>query len=299
MKKFLFLIVAFLFSCCFSPIFAQTQEEPGPPDVLLIVREEIKPGMMPAHNRHSANYAGIFNRLKTANHRIAMTPVAGSENDVLYVTAAESFAELEMQTRETDKKMSAANGTMGADIARLDKEAPDLHSGMRDMFAVYRPELSYQPGVDIAKMRYFAVTTVRVRPGHEDNYADFVRNVQNAARGKAKADAHFAVYQVIAGMPGTTFLVFRPMKSLAEYDMRLAPKVRAAMTDDERKKADKIISEGVIVTDTSVYAFNPSMSYLPTQFTARDAAFWNPAPETVAKPKPTRRKKPTTTAAVQ
>ena len=167
------------------------------------------------------------------------------------------------------------------------------------MFAVYRPELSYQPGVDIAKMRYFAVTTVRVRPGHEDNYADYVRNVQNAARGKVKAEAHFAVYQVIAGMPGTTFLVFRPMKSLAEYDMRLGPKVRAAMTDDERKKADKITSEGVIVTDTSVYAFNPSMSYLPTQFTARDAAFWNPTPEPVAKPRATKRKKPTTTAAVQ
>ncbi|HET9785748.1 MAG TPA: hypothetical protein VFP47_01370, partial [Pyrinomonadaceae bacterium] len=122
---------------------------------------------------------------------------------------------------------------------------------------------------------------------------------QNAARGKVKADAHFAVYQVIAGMPGTTFLVFRPMKSLAEYDMRLGPKVRAAMTDDERKKADKIISEGVIVTDTSVYAFNPSMSYLPTQFTARDAAFWNPTPEVAAKPKATKRKKPTTSAAVQ
>jgi len=297
MKKFLILVVASLFVSCFSQAIAQTPDEPGPPRVLLIVREEIKPGMMPAHNRHSAGYAGIFGKLKTPNHRIAMIPVAGNENEVLYVTAGESFADVEMMTKETDKKMAGVNGTMGAELARLDKEAPDLHSGMRDILAVYRPELSYQPGVDIATMRYFAVTTVRVRPGQEDNYSEYVRTLQNAGREKVKAEAHFAVYQVIAGMPATTYMVFRPMKSLAEYDLRIAPRVREAMTDDQKKKADKIAGESVMLSDTSIYAFNPSMSYLPKQFTARDSAFWNPAPEAVAKPKPKKRVvKPATTA---
>jgi len=297
MKKFLILVVASLFVSCFSQAIAQTPDEPGPPRVLLIVREEIKPGMMPAHNRHSAGYAGIFGKLQTPNHRIAMIPVAGNENEVLYVTAGESFADVEMMTKETDKKMAGVNGTMGAELARLDKEAPDLHSGMRDILAVYRPELSYQPGVDIATMRYFAVTTVRVRPGQEDNYSEYVRTLQNAGREKVKAEAHFAVYQVIAGMPATTYMVFRPMKSLAEYDLRIAPRVREAMTDDQKKKADKIAGESVMLSDTSIYAFNPSMSYLPKQFTARDSAFWNPAPEAVAKPKPKKRVvKPATTA---
>ena len=185
-------------------------------------------------------------------------------------------------------------------VARLDKEAADLHSGMRDMIAVYRPELSYQPGVDVAQMRYFAITTVRVRPGQDDNYSEYVRTLQNAAREKAKAETHVAAYQVVAGMPGTTYMFFRPMKSLADYDLRIGPRVRAAMTDDQKKKADKIVGESVMLSETSIYAFNPSMSYLPKEFTARDAGFWNPAPEAVAKPKPKKRvPKPTTTAAVQ
>ena len=300
MKKSLLLVVASLFVSCFSQAIAQTPDEPGPPRVLLIIREEIKPGMMPAHNRHSAGYAGIFGKLKTPNHRIAMSPVAGSENEVLYVTAGESFADIEMITRETDKKLAGANGTMGVDLARLDKEAPDLHSGMRDMLAVYRPELSYQPGVDVATMRYFAITTVRVRPGQEDNYSEFVRSLQNAAREKAKAEIHVAAYQVIAGMPGTTYMFFRPMKSLAEYDLRVGPRVREAMTDEQKKKADKIAGESVMVSETSIYAFNPRMSYLPKEFTARDSGFWNPAPEAVAKPKPKKRVvKPATTGASQ
>ncbi|MBA3515787.1 MAG: hypothetical protein H0T77_15605, partial [Pyrinomonadaceae bacterium] len=219
MKKSLLLVVASLFVSCLSQAIAQTPDEMGPPRVLLIVREEIKPGMMPAHNRHSAGYSGIFGKLKTPNHRIAMIPVAGNENEVLYVTAGESFADLEMITKETDRKMAGRNGTMGAELARLDKEAPDLHSGMRDMFAVYRPELSFKPGVDIAQMRYFAITTVRVRPGQDDNYSEYVKTLLNAAREKAKAETHVAAYQVIAGMPGTTYMFFRSMKSLAEYDL--------------------------------------------------------------------------------
>jgi len=300
MKKSLLLVVASLFVSCLSQAIAQTPDEMGPPRVLLIVREEIKPGMMPAHNRHSAGYSGIFGKLKTPNHRIAMIPVAGNENEVLYVTAGESFADLEMITKETDRKMAGRNGTMGAELARLDKEAPDLHSGMRDMLAVYRPELSFKPGVDIAQMRYFAITTVRVRPGQDDNYSEYVKTLLNAAREKAKAETHVAAYQVIAGMPGTTYMFFRSMKSLAEYDLRIGPRVREAMTDDQKKKADKMAGESVIVSETSIYAFNPSMSYLPKEFTARDSSFWNPAPEAVAKPKPKKRVvKPTTTGAAQ
>ncbi len=289
MKKSLLLVLVSLCASCFSQANAQTDDMNSPPRVLLIVREEIKPGMMPAHNRHSAGYAGIFGKLKTPNHRIAMIPVAGSENEVLYVTPGESFANLEMITKETDKKMASVNGTMGAELARLDKEAPDLHSGMRDMLAVFRPELSFKPGVDVAQMRYFAITTVRVRPGQDDNYSEYVRTLLNVAREKAKAETHIAAFQVIAGMPGTTYMFFRPMKSLAEYDLRIGPRVREAMTDDQKKKVDKIVGESVMLSETIIYAFNPRMSYLPKEFTARESSFWNPAPEVVAKPKPKKR----------
>jgi hypothetical protein len=291
MRKLFFVLAITLLASGFSQLNAQPPNRMAPPPVLLIVREDIKPGKMPAHNIHSANFARIFRQLQTPSYRIAMVPVAGSENEVIYITALDTFKEMEETGRDTDKKMSTVSGAMRSELDRLDREAPDLHAGMRDMFAVYRPELSYDAGVDIRQMRYFAITTVRVRPGQDDQYAEYVRNLTNAARTKAKAELHIAAFQVIAGSPSTTYMFFRPMKSLAEYDLRIGPRVREAMSDDQKKKADKLAGETVVFSETSVYAFNPQMSYVPKDFVAGDPTFWTPKPEAPARPKPPVKKK--------
>jgi hypothetical protein len=284
MKKSLLVVFVSLFATL--TVFAQE----GPPKVLLIVREEIKAGMMPAHNRHASEYAGVFAKLQTPNERIALLPVAGSENDVVYLTGAESFAALEKLTQDTDKKMSAVNASMQSQLDRLNKEAPSMHASMRDMLAVYRPELSFNPGVVIPKMRYFSVTTIRVRPGRDAQYREYVEKIQNVARQKAKVDnLHVATFQIISGTAGGTYMTFRPLKSLAEFDENIAAKVRAAMSDDQRKDADKMFGEAVMSTETSTYAFAPSMSFVSKEFASADPDFWHPRTEMAVKPKPKRR----------
>jgi hypothetical protein len=272
-----------------SPAFAQDTSKQGPPPVALIVREDIKPGMMATHSRHSSEFAGIFNKLQTPNYRIAMVPVAGSENEVIYITGAGTFAELENMQKTTDERLTAAGGNTKADLERLDKEASALHAGMRDMFAILRPDLSYNQNVNISTMRYMAVTTVRVRPGQEEQYLNYVNDMVKVARDKAKAELHIAAYQVIAGSPSTTYMFFRPMKSLAEYDLRIAAKVRAAMSEDQQKKADKMAGETIVFSETSTYAFNPQMSYVSKDMIAQDPAFWSPKPAMAVKPKPKKR----------
>lgn len=291
MKKILFGSL-FLALSAITALAQKPAERPGPPPVLLIVREEIKPGMMETHSKHSANYASIFNKLQTQNHRIALVPIAGSENEVLYITGADSFAGIEQMTKDTDKRMTTLNASMQGEMDRLNKEAPALHNAMRDMLAVFRPELSFEPSVVLPTMRYFAITTVRVRPGQEAQYMDYVRSHINTAREKAKAELHIAAFQIIAGTPGTTFLFFRPMKSLAEYDLRIGPRVREAMTDEQKKMADKMASESVVFTETSIYAMAPNMSYVDKQFAALDPTFWNPKPQVAVKTKPKRRVPP-------
>ena len=284
-KSLLFLVVVILISA-FSPTFAQDPEKKGPPAVLYIVKEDIKPGMMGAHNIHSANFASIFRTLGTPNHRIALVPVAGSENEVVYITGCDSFKELEGILNDTDKKMADAGGNTKAEIERLNKEAPLLHAAMRDMFAIFRPELSYNPGVDIRTMRYFSITTIRVRPGHDAQFAEYVQKIINAAR-KAKADSiHTAVFQVISGTQAGTYLLFRPMKSLSEFDDPIMGKVRNGMSNDERKDLDKEAGEVYMSSETSTYWMTPSMSYVEKDFAAGDPAFWNPKPAMMAKPKP-------------
>jgi hypothetical protein len=252
-----------------------------------IIREEIKPGMMPAHTRHSGMFVDIFNKLQTPNHRLAMVPVAGNENEVMYLTVGDSFAEIEKISNETDKKMEGATGSTKAQLDWLNKEAPELHAGMRDQLALYRPELSFNPGVPIPLMRYFAVTTIRVRPGHDAQYTDYVQKLVNVARQKAKVDSlHVAVYQVISGAPGGTYLAFRPMRSLGEMDDPIGMRVRQAMTDDQRKDADKAYGESVISSEVATYAFVPRMSYVEKEMSSADS-FWNRKPEMpMPKPKP-------------
>jgi hypothetical protein len=247
--------------------------------------------MMPAHNKHSANFVSIFGKLQTPNHRIALVPMAGSENEVVYLTGADTFAELEGMLQATDKKMGAATGTTKSELARLQGEAPQLHAAMRDMLAIYRPELSFNPGVVLPQMRYFTITTVRLRPGKDSEYAEYIQKVMSVARDKAKVNnVHLAVFQVVSGTAGGTYLIFRPMKSLGEMDDPAAMRVRAAMSDDMRKDADKTVSDAVMSSDTSTYWLTPEMSYVEKEFAAVDPAFWNPKPEPVAaKPKPRKR----------
>jgi hypothetical protein len=292
MKKSLPMFIVLVLVSAFSAVVAQTPPAMhGPPKVLYVVREDIKPGMMPAHNKHSASFATIFGKLQTPNHRIALVPVAGSENEVVYLTGADTFAELEGMLQATDKKMGAATGATKSELARLEGEAPQLHAAMRDMLAVYRPELSFNPGVILPQMRYFTITTVRLRPGKDSAYAEYIQKMMNVAREKAKVDTvHLAVFQVISGTAGGTYLIFRPMKSLGEMDDPAGMRVRAAMSDDMRKDVDKTVSDAVMSSDTSTYWLTPEMSYVEKEFAAVDPAFWNPKPEPVAaKPKPRKR----------
>jgi hypothetical protein len=289
MKKSLLLLIV-LFSACAAAI-AQTPAPHGPPKVLYLVREDIKPGMMPAHSKHSASFATIFGKLQTPNHRIALVPVAGSENEVVYITGAETFAELEGMLQATDKKMGAATGATKVDLARLQGEAPQLHSAMRDMLAIYRPELSFNPGVVLPQMRYFSITTTRLKPGKDAEFAEYVQKVVNVARSKAKVDnLHVAVFQVISGTGAGTYMIFRPMRSLGELDDPVNMRVRAAMSDDARKDADKSYSDAVMSSETSTYWLTPEMSYVDKEFASVDPGFWNPKPETMAvKAKPRKR----------
>jgi hypothetical protein len=87
------------------------------------------------------------------------------------------------------------------------------------------------------------------------------------------------------GRAGRNLFAFRPFKSLSELDDPVGVKIRAALSDDQRKDIDKEIGEVQISSETSTYAFAPRMSYVPKDFASIDPVFWNPKPEISAKPK--------------
>src|SRR6266545_2634343 len=64
---------------------AAQEQTSGPPPVLAIGQEEIKPGSMGAHDKQVASYLALFNRANVGASRLGLVPVSGDDNQVLYL----------------------------------------------------------------------------------------------------------------------------------------------------------------------------------------------------------------------
>ena len=260
---------------------ALAQNPPSPPRVLSIFREEVKPGRGAAHERLEAGYVAALRKAKWNTYSLAMTAVSGT-GDAWFMTGYPS-----LEAMETDRHNQVKNAVLSGEFDRLDELDTQFRTGQRMMIARLREDLSYQMNIDVPHMRYFDVLTFRVRPGHEDQFAEAVKLIR-AAYEKSKVDLHWATYAVISGAPDGTYLVFMPMKSLKvlDPDPERQKAMTAAMGEENGKKLDKIASEAYISVETTIYAFSPRMSYVPKEWEDADAAFWRPKPATVAKAAP-------------
>jgi hypothetical protein len=280
-RLFLSTLIVFAASCIAA---AQTSTKPpSPPNTLLIVREEIKPGKMIQHEKEAMQYVNVQARanarlpMEAREGRLAMSPIGGNENEVMYLSAYDSMADMEKVRKENEK---LAIGAMKVDYDAL--PSGESHESQMDMVARLRPDLSYNMGkIDVAQARYMSATTLRLKPGTEDEYWEKVKSITWAARDKAGFPGSLAVYEVMSGAPGTTYIIFRPLKSLAELDA--APNaVRNEMGSGGRKDLDNIREKSVMYVNNGLYAFNPRISIVSAEFAARDTtspAFWITNPQ--------------------
>jgi hypothetical protein len=280
----LIVVVAVLFLGFASAAFAQQANTP-PPNILQIFREEVKPGHGPAHARTEAGWPRAFAKANWPTHYVAVTSMTGPA-EAWFIVGFESLAAWEQDLQNTEK-----NAALQAELDRLTGQDGEHLGGSRGVVARYRADLSHRPGVSIPKMRYFSITTVRVRPGHTSEYEE-VRKMVKAAHEKEGLKDNHSVFQVIAGMPSGTFLVITPMKSLAEMDA--APQLhgaeyQAAMGGEAaQKKLRELASASIIVSETQIFSFSPSMSYPSKEYIAADPGYWKPKP--TAKPAPPKEK---------
>jgi len=252
-------------------------ESPGPnppPKVLQIYREEVKVGKGPAHVKFEKGFVAAMAKAKWPTHYLAMTTVTGP-TEAWFLTGYPSFAAWEKDRADTDR-----NSVLTADLDRLVEKDGELLTNGRSLVAVLRDDLSAGSPVDVAKMRYFRIITFRVRPGHDNDFVDSVKIVKSAYE-KAKVDLPWAVYQISGGMPGPTFMILLPMKSMSEIDASIARAgtIREAEGPENEKALAKLASDGYATVETNVFAFSPAMSYPSKEFVARDPEFWTPKPE--------------------
>lgn len=264
---------------------AVAQEAAGPPPVLLINKEEIKPGQMGPHEKNAARFVSIQNKANAESFRLGLTPVSGDNNVVLYLEGYGSFAEMEKAVKQFDATLDM-NASLRAELEQNTRQGADMHASQKTMLAVYRPDLSYRPHrMDaVAKSRYFGVGTNRINMGRLPDYEAWVKQL-NAAREKVNADwVHTAVFQVVTGAPMGTFMTFTMNQSLAEFDefrAKLEERNKAidaalgeSVVKERRKQAAEIFAD----TYNAMYALTPSISRPSPTFMAYDPGFWKQTP---------------------
>ena len=103
------------------------------------------------------------------------------------------------------------------ELDRLNKGDADHITSRRTIQAVARTDLSYGAYPDMALQRFWEITTFRVRPGYEEAFANAAKTYAAAAK-RAAPNMSWRTYEVIAGVPGPTYLVFSSVPSFADFD---------------------------------------------------------------------------------
>ena len=193
----------------------------GPPKVLQIVREEVKVGKGPGHEKNEAAWLQAMIAAKYTTHVLTVTAVTGPTEE-WFISGFDSFAAWEKDSKLFDAQpLKGVMDNYGAKDAEFISES-------RLITARYRPDLSYHPDVNIGEYKYFAVGILRLKIGHDP---DDAFKAVIGAHTKANDDVHFATYMVNSGMPYGVYLIFSPLKSLAEWDQPPNPAYMAALKD--------------------------------------------------------------------
>jgi hypothetical protein len=274
MKKVLFLLA--VVSLLVSPVVAQAQDQPysGPPKVIRIIREEVKVGKGTVHEANETAWARTFADAKSPDNWIGMDSTTGN-NEAWFVSGYDTMSDMEKRTIQALNTVPA----LRAIDTKYSSQDGEFVSSTRSVVAVYRDDLSYQGlKTNVGLFRYLYVTTVRVRPGHESEFVEATK-ISRAAHEKATVPERWSVFEVTEGMPRGTYLIFEPLKSMADVDAfpQTHGKVyQDAVGDDGRKRLAELNSSATISAETNIFAFNPKMSNPTKEIAAADPDFWTP-----------------------
>lgn len=242
------------------------------PAVIQIGIETVRAGRGASHRALEQRWAQTFRQAGVPAHWLGTTTVTGP-NEFWWFSGLSAIADLEAQ----DKAVEGVPGLEGSSDLLSRADADNVES-TRSMLARFRPDLSRLGGVPVPQARYFNMIMWRVRPGQNRTFEDAAKLYATVVT-EAKAAGHWATYEVVSGMPGPTYLVFSPMKSIGEMDP--GPDMEAimrAMTPARQKQFNDMASAGYINVTSMVLRFEPRMSYMPQEFAAQDPTFWNVQP---------------------
>jgi hypothetical protein len=251
-------------------------QQMGPPKIIQIGREDVKVGKGAAHEAYEAKWT---HAMTAKNPRTYLGMASLNSSEAWWITGYASLAEMEKEN---------SNAAYNAVMAQFIPGDQEYVSSTRNIIARYREDMSY--GVEpLGAAHGFFVRTLRVRPGHDSEYVELRKALKETVEKGHVSGVHSVVFQVIAGAPTGTYLVFSPFTSLAERD---APNeaMRTAMADLGPKIND-LAGKAILGSDDQIFTFNPKYSNPSPDMVSAAPDFWKPkaamakaAPDAAGKP---------------
>ena len=261
-------------------------QEKGPPKVLSVFREVLKPGKAGmVHEKAESAFVQAFTKANWPTHYLAATSLSGKPRALFFV-GYDSFAAWEKDNKATEK-----NATLAAALDRASMADGELLSEAAGLTLVYREDQSLRANtVNIARMRYFEITVFHVKPGHEKDWDDAVKLVTPVY--EKMPDVHWATFETAYGAPSGTYAIFTPMKSLDEVDKAYArdKDFMAAMGEAGMKRLSELSAAAIDSIESNLFQFAPRMSYVPDDWVKADPDFWKPKAAKPAGEKKTEKK---------
>ena len=276
MKKIMGLLLGLvLTSGMVSFSAAQEKQQPGmsgPPKVLVVSREFLKPGRSGmTHEKSESAFVQAMARANWPTHYLAMDSMSGKTR-ALFLTGYDSLEAWEKDNRAVEKNKALMTALDQAGVAD-----GNLLDATDQSVLVYDEEMSLRAPVDIAHMRYMEIQLFRIRPGHYQEWSAAVKMVKDAYE-KAIPEAHWATFRLVYGGAVGTYAVFTPLKSIAEVDQMIGSekKFATAMGENGMKKLSELIAASIESREMNLFTFNPRMSYVSPDWVKADPDFWKP-----------------------
>jgi hypothetical protein len=260
----------------------QQMQPSGPPQVLEVQREFLKPGKAGTiHDKSEANFVEAFSHAKWPTHYIAMNSLSGPSR-ALYLVGYPSYAAWEKDEDATQK-----NAALSAAVERASESDGELLSSSDQAVLYYNPDLSLHPVPSLAKVRFMEITVFKLHPGHGTDWHNLVKMYVADVQKAGITDSNWATYELEYG-GADEYVLFSTDKSLADIDEGVGDgnKLRDAVGEDELKKLDDLEAAAVSSVDSELFEINPRQSYPPSEWVTENPSFWKPSAVMAATPKP-------------
>jgi hypothetical protein len=222
---------------------------------------------------------------KTGDRWLAYESVYGEADVVTFVSARQSYADIEKASAAFEAAIAKALGPAGAQ--KLFADLGSCTVSARGELRRRRWDLSTRVPADpaartkqVGEARWIRTVIVRVRPGRGLEYEAWLKRIKEAVE-KTPGTLGTRVSQGAAGQASGVYYITWLAKSLAEFDG--GPSLMQMMGEGDFEKYQKAVAEMVISTDWTIASFAPKLSNPPDDVAAAAPDFWRP--KAAAKPK--------------